>query len=324
MSPILFVNIAWMKFYDGARDDDVLEPGNFGYFRRSRGAPPKVGHEQWNFRRQDGRVLGYVPRSSGINIDRLGASPLDDVIRGVLVVFIARDPLLNRLKVVGWYENATVARDSRYLRTCDGTQIESPITAAAQDSFLLPVADRGEPVIPTAQTTAGGIGRSPLWYGDGHPRIVEQVRALVSGARRRRGSATSPRRGPRNPDPEARLAVEKISMDMALGYFDRSVDVSRKKLGWDIEAPSVLGTMLIEVKGLSGTRLVIELTPREYEQMAKHRERYILFVVTSALTKSASVRVFRFRRGEKGKQDSWSDGDTPLVVAERTGAVCRI
>lgn len=322
MAPVLFVNIGWMKHYRGPSPRDPLDPGNFGYFKQGddRGRT-RIGHEQWNFLAQSGAMYGYVPREPGIRLERLGGTRDADSADGVLVAFMARDPLEKALKVVGWYRNATVSRHPAFARRYGTTRVGAMIRARAADCHLLSVADR-RLRIPTAQKAPGGVGQSPVWYAEHHPEIVRQVWALVEG--RARAPRSSPPSGgsPRNPDPEARLAVERQAMEMAMRYFDDTEDVSRLKRGWDIEASADDGRIYIEVKGISGDAPVFELTPNEYDNMYRHRERYVLFVVTAALSRNPCTRIFRCRIDAQGRPAWVSEQGEPLDVQPRTGARC--
>jgi len=323
MEPIVFINIGWMKQYQGPSPTDALLPGNFGYFKTNRSRIP-MGHEQWNFVDKDGMVYGYVPRSAGINITRLGAARGDEEIDGVLVVFMARDPLVRQLKVVGWYRNATVRREASFKRRFGQYLIEAPIAARAADAHVLPVANRSI-TIPTAQKVVGGVGQSPVWYADGHPAIVDVVRRLVAGGLPRTRSRKSklPKGGsPRNLDPATRIAVEKVAMELAMDYFDDSEDVSRACKGWDIEATAGGATIYVEVKGLSGDTVNVELTPNEYDKMHKEQHRYYVFIVTKALSKAPHIRIFRPGPVSKGvPKPAWtSDLGEILDIEPRTGA----
>ncbi|MAB15399.1 DUF3883 domain-containing protein [Parvibaculum sp.] len=324
MEPIIFVNIGWMKKYEGESLDDPLEPGNFGHFK-SRGTGKPVGHEQWNFKSDRGWVYGYVPRSSGVNIGKLGALPGEKEIQGVLVVFIARDPRANQLKVVGWYRNATVKRSAEFSHKVGGNLVETTIIAKSADCFVLPVSDR-DIVVPTAKKEKGGVGQSPIWYAGSHPELISRVRKLIDGvtSRGRRpssvGNSPNGKSAPRNLDPESRLKVEKVAMKMAMEYFDNSLDVSKECKGWDIEADGLGGRIFVEVKGLSGSFVNFELTPNEYNQMKRHTRKYILFVVTNALSAAVRAHIFRYTLG-KNKSGVWeSEEGTILSLNERTGA----
>ncbi len=319
-SPILFVASAWMRRYNGPAEDDPVAADNFTYFTRE-GHPPSDAHEQWNFADTGGMVYGYVPRSSSIAIERLGAAAGADSIAGVLVVFFARDPAEDVLKVVGWYQNATVHRREAYSYERGTLTVGASVRAAKAAAVVLPVADRVI-VIPTAQTTPGGVGQSPLWYATEHPAKVAEVRAFVEGyvtgpvaPGDQAGGGGGGR--PRQPDTLTRLAVEAASMKLAMAYFDDAVDVSAKARGWDIEARDSKGQLLIEVKGLSGQNVNVELTPNEYDKMRALRDRYVLFVVTSALTQRPHARTFRFQP----ESSAWrSAAGEELVFAEMLGA----
>lgn len=317
-SPIIFINIGWMKKYAGPSATDKLEADNFGYFKNNKNKNP-IGHEQWNFLETDGYVYGYVPRSAGINISRLGADAHAEKVGGVLVVFISRDPAAQQLKVVGWYKNATVARTAAYSRTFGDTEIWAPIFANATDSYVLPVAQRFI-TVPTAKREPGGVGQSPVWYAENHPDLVRRIRELVEIPNSKPPQKDNSQRPPRNNDPAARLAVEKAAMDWALNYFDDAIDISRECKGWDVEAVSNLDQIYIEVKGISGSLVFFELTPNEYEKMQKYKDRYLIFVVTEALTPRAQARTFRWTSLSDGAGTWTSENGEVLKIQERTGA----
>lgn len=323
--PILFINIGWARAYQGQDPNDPIAVDNFGYFN-AQGNLSSKAHEQWNFADTNGAVFGYVTRSSEIAVARLGAAPGQSSVAGVLVVFIARDPAENVLKVVGWYENATVHRKEAFSHQRGDLTVGSSITARTEDAFVLPVADR-RVEIPTSKRLEGGIGQSPLWYGDAHPDKLREVRELVAHYRalRKGYPSVKPGRSPRQPDLETRLAVEKASMDMALAYFDKARDVSKECKGWDIEALDARGVIYIEVKGLSGPSVNVELTPNEYLKMGEHKDRYVLFVVTSALTQSRRGRAFRWQQDPTSGLDIWSTAQGEVIKIEPlTGARCSL
>jgi hypothetical protein len=312
-APILFVNVGWMRSYAGRSANDPIVADNFGYFTIE-GHLPSDAHEQWNFADTAGMVYGYVPRSSTIRIERLGAEPGADYVDGVLVVFMSRDPAESVLKVVGWYRNARVHRHEAYGHKRANLTVGASLRAKTTEAKVLPVADR-RLVIPTARTSRGGVGQSPIWYAAEHPDVVESVRALVDGfAVVKRTKQELPRGGRAwQPDPEMRRKVEAASMNLAMRYFDKAEDVSRHARGWDIEAVDHLGKLLIEVKGLSGRMQAVELTPNEYKMMRKFCGRYVLFVVPHALTKRPRALVFRYSTSKSAWMTATGDS---LALAE--------
>jgi len=77
----------------------------------------------------------------------------------------------------------------------------------------------------------------------------------------------------------------------------------------------------LEVKGLSGTEISIEMTPNEYSMMRKHKEAYRICVGTSCL-KKAQRRLAIFSYNDK--IGSWVDGDDrPLKLTEVKSARLR-
>jgi hypothetical protein len=59
----------------------------------------------------------------------------------------------------------------------------------------------------------------------------------------------------------------------------------------------------LEVKGLSGANLVIELTPNEYHMMQKQRDSYRICVVVNALVNKAILYVFAY----SAESNAWED-----------------
>jgi len=316
--PILFVNIAWMKKYRGNKPSDQLEPGNFAYFKGKKNKKLE-GHEQWNFLPTNGYVYGYTPlaEGKGVNLRRLGAPPGATEMTGVLIVFMARDPRAKLLKVVGFYEDATI-RNDRYDLMHGSFKVRALFrTSAANARIVEPPRNL---VIPTAQTSAGGVGQAPLWYGDARPDIVAKVRRFfankqLTAAAQSAGSSTMGTR--RQSDTEKRLAIERESMKLAMEAFNDTEDVSRLKRGWDVEARKGRGRIYIEVKGTSGSTPLFELTPNEYKQMNAKPDAYVLYVVTGCL--SAAVRAHTFEHAN----GIWtSETGLTLDVEPLTGARC--
>ncbi|WP_410723360.1 protein NO VEIN domain-containing protein, partial [Burkholderia sp. SIMBA_042] len=62
--------------------------------------------------------------------------------------------------------------------------------------------------------------------------------------------------------------------------------VEEDNVGWDLTVTGGDVTLKVEVKGLSGHELCVELTPNEYKQMVspEHRAMYAVYVVTGALS----------------------------------------
>ena len=95
-------------------------------------------------------------------------------------------------------------------------------------------------------------------------------------------------------------AIAHVRKNVAGEFTDRQKD----KCGWDLEFKQPGQTLCIEVKGLSGDEIRVELTPNEYIAMNRamtgnfSEGKYRLAVVTNALI---APRLFLF------EYDSWND-----------------
>ncbi|MGD0766633.1 MAG: DUF3883 domain-containing protein [Tepidisphaeraceae bacterium] len=291
---IIFLRIGWMSRYEGLATNDSIKGG--GAFVKSHG----YGHEIFNFKPVAGRVFGYVqPRGTGfngqvgpgINIQRIGAASGEESIGGALAVWVATSPHGGSF-IVGWYRNATIysrwqPSPSGGHRMHNGEEFGFYVTAAEEEATLLPEDERVFPV-PRGK---GGMGQSNVWYADGeHGDFRAKV---INYTRTRQLSPTvfKPRSGsPRQGNLFLRLKVERAAVAAAteyytsLGYEVHSVEGDN--VGWDLNAihPSMRSRLKLEIKGLSGNQLAIDLTPNEYAKMKAERASYRLCVVNEALT----------------------------------------
>lgn len=317
--PIIYFNIGWMEAYAGHSNDPIS--GGHGYL-----ADHDVGGECFNFVADaDGVVRGCRPGSDrGLRIERLDPQA-EDHVDGVTVVWMAREPKGGRTLIVGWYLNARVHRIAspapvpRYLPN-GGVVPVTAETVAGSAVLLPPVARNFE--IQSRRVSAIGFGQSPTWYG--HETVDRRVRQYIADTTARITRTTRSRRGRRQSDPELRKTVEQAAVNHAWEYFESAagggckvVSVETEAKGWDLEAGHEDGIWLVEVKGLSGSRLACEVTPNEYRAMRAIRSRpnYILYVVCNALD-APVASIFRWRRGR------WmTDDGRQLQVAEKTGAL---
>jgi hypothetical protein len=98
------------------------------------------------------------------------------------------------------------------------------------------------------------------------------------------------------------------------------IDVSKEDKGWDFEVSKDGEELYVEVKGLSGENVNIELTPNEYEKMKDNKDKYRIFVLTNADKKKGDYYIFSFK-GDKILKDE--NKNKELTIEERTGARCR-
>lgn len=324
---MVFLRVGWMSRYQGLSGDDKIAGG--GAFVTEHG----FGSEIFNYQPFQGRVFGYAqPRSrkgewdqATFRLRRLGAATDAESVSPVLVVWVATSPSGGAF-VVGWYQNATVyatrqKAPSGSRRRYHGVECGYFVTASSKDAVLLPPDER---VFPISQKGKGNFGQSNVWYADDpeHHRELRRniLRYVASRQLPRAPKARDSRRI--QPDPFLRQRVERIAVETTVSYFTqlgyRVQSVERDNVGWDMNA--LLGTrdLKLEVKGLAGPQLVVDLTPNEYRAMIEHQDSYRLCIVTTTLTEP-SLSVFAY----SAESDRWEsrDGRT-LDVREIVAARC--
>jgi len=336
MKKMVFCNIAWMNEYRGATKKDMPVHG---------GSNVSEGwaSEAYNFQPYKGTAYGFVYPSGEINLVNLGASPKDDSIDGILVIWVATAPEGGR-RIVGWYKNATVYREyrkrppgsARVQKASNGESYicDYNITAKAKDAFLLSLEKRNFPV-PSHEKNA--FGNCNVWYGDGKKRegFREDVINYVNHdgvPKRLINKPRTDKNGKNNTGAawqqgfEKRKAVESAAIKETWNWLKdngyKVKDVQKDCCGWDLEA-NLKGErlpLLIEVKGTSGGAPVAELTVNEYSQLIKKGNigRYRICIVTHADTKKRHLRIFRYNISN----DKWVDQEDGrvLVFTERTTA----
>jgi len=126
---------------------------------------------------------------------------------------------------------------------------------------------------------------------------------------------------PYQPDPRKRIEVEDAAVQetirhfAALGFVIR--DRQSENVGWDLEAVKGSEVILLEVKGLSGSSMNVELTPNEYFHMKSRRQNYAVCIVVNALEARPCLSIFRFAQDT----GNWRAEDgRSLSVTECIGA----
>ena len=298
--PIVFFRIGWMDRYSGIVGGDTITGG--GAYVTERG----YGHEIFNFRPFQNKMFGYLQPSgrkgewaqARINLKRLGVSSKDPSISGVLAVWVATAPPGGGF-IIGWYANATVFRSLQPSplgseRQHAGEHCGYYVTASTNDAVVLPPDER---VFSIPQKGKGGFGQSNVWYAD-EPLLHADLRQRVLHYIETRQLLTSPtKERHRRPDPLIRQQVERIAVKTTVSHYDNLgyhvSSVERDNVGWDLNARLDRRYLKLEVKGLSGRRCVVALTPNEYEAMKRHRLTYRLCVVTNALI-SPALEIFAY------------------------------
>lgn len=186
-------------------------------------------------------------------------------------------------------------------------------SARTEDAVLLPDEER---VFPLPYRKKGAMGQSNIWYADDPTQHAQLRRDVLEYIRTRQvADEWKPSESiPHQPDPLRRQRVEQIAVNQTVEYFEGLgyiVDsVEKDNVGWDLDARQGKRHLRLEVKGLSGSPISVELTPNEFAAMQSHHETYRLCVVTEA---QKSPRLFIF--GHSPESGRWKT---------RSGTVLRI
>lgn len=128
----------------------------------------------------------------------------------------------------------------------------------------------------------------------------------------------------RQPDIFKRQQVEISAINKVIEHYENLdyIVTSKEKdnVGWDLEAKNLNHTILLEVKGLSGKILSIELSPNEYEKSKIENINYKICVVLDALN-SQELHVFSFDSSTR----KWCDNNgNELFLEEKIAARFRL
>lgn len=182
--PVIFCFIAWMSNYCGAIQTDVpIWAGKRALQGRTRSY--FLG-EVYNFLPLKHRNLGYRlfgDVQAGFNTPRLGGD--DTKAAGVTVIWCAADPRDgDRVKMVGWYKNATVFRSNQEIRkhlfAVDTKRIDNKffkILCDPADGYVLhPEVRPSLPHTPGRSAAGRWHSRSKSWKGDDNLTLKSAVK----------------------------------------------------------------------------------------------------------------------------------------------------
>lgn len=319
---MIFLNTAWMERYQGLVGNDEEIRGGGSYVDEH-----GFGYEIFNFKEIGGKVYGYAQPGGRHNLQRLGASKDDEYIDGILIVFTATHKNGGTF-MVGWYKDATFFRSYQSTRLKERKfgykYVGYYAVADAENATLLSPDERFSfPAIPRG--VKGGMGQSNVWYADSiemvdfRKEVLEHIEEYEEKKSKRLSKRMS-----RQTDVEARKKVEEIAVrEVSREYSDRGFSVTSvesQNLGWDLEAVFNKTELKIEVKGLSGREVSVEITRNEFEGMNAYKDSYRLCVVTDCLD-NPTLHVFSY----SAETDEWlsEDGDL-LVIDEIISARCYI
>ena len=130
--------------------------------------------------------------------------------------------------------------------------------------------------------------------------------------------------GARQPDLLLRCKVEEAARKATIAHFEQlgyEIDPRDKdNLGWDLDAKCGLRHLRLEVKGLSGSDICVELTPNEYAKMKEYRDSYYVCIVHNALVQPI-LNVFSFNPESAAWQD---EKRRNLKIDDVVAARCRV
>ncbi|MCP3381222.1 hypothetical protein NLM31_12815 [Bradyrhizobium sp. CCGUVB4N] len=174
---IMLCRLVWAEEYRSK--DEPIYAGNMRY-----PAAHDLALERLNFADENGSVYGFVEnRGQNFDLRKLGAEAADQSVDGVTVIFCAVDEQSNKLRVVGWYENATVYHEPKKPRRDSiRGKWEYYFEASSKDAHLIPVTAR-DLVVPrkTKITDRGFIGQRCVFYPANNPnyeRFLESFELL--------------------------------------------------------------------------------------------------------------------------------------------------
>ncbi|MFZ3214283.1 MAG: hypothetical protein WA188_22480 [Terriglobales bacterium] len=273
MDKLLFLNVASMPKYQGMLGEKISGGAKFV---RQHG----YGSEIFNFKPYKGRMYGFGrppgPRHGAIKLEKLGAHSRAEKVNGVTVVWVANS------RIVGWYKNATVYRHGqppprKSGRTHKGRAIIYNVTAKKSDHKRIDPPEARVLLVPRARERNHAMGRY-LWYAEGpsnaafRQKVQRYIAAdgdiSVIGEDGKKNKKPTTPGSPRQQDINKKQRIERIAMDLTSRHFGslkyNIVPIYKDNLGWDLDAVHrYTGVRLkLEVKGLSGGEVRVEMTPQ--------------------------------------------------------------
>ena len=187
---IIFCNITWMKYYQGALAESQLSAHGGRHVIET-----GFGAEEYNFKVfPEGKCMGFVITAGSnkhklnkMNIDKLSPDCKDALyVDEVLVVWTAYNEKLGKTVIVGWYKDARVYRNyrfqdidrERYAATTNQNGRPYNIVADAANVTLLEPTERRFQV-PRARGNTFGLGQSNVWYANQNEQAREYVASVV-------------------------------------------------------------------------------------------------------------------------------------------------
>ncbi|MCC8978309.1 HNH endonuclease [Bradyrhizobium acaciae] len=171
---LMLCRLVWAEEYKSK--DEPIFAGNMKY-----PAAHDLALERLNFADENGAVRGFVEnRGQNFDLRKLGARESNDAVSGVTIIFCAVDERSRKLRVVGWYENATVYH--KLQKPKKGSirgNWEYYFEASSKDAHLIPGTAR-DLVVPrkTRTTDKGFIGQRCVFYPADNPNYERFLKSF--------------------------------------------------------------------------------------------------------------------------------------------------
>lgn len=329
MDRAIFARIGHMKWYKGPQPGDNKLFGGGSFNKDS------IGGEVYNFKAVQGRLWGYFQPylnkskiQTHLNLSRIDpdAKGADDLLRHVLVIFIAKRPTGKQV-VVGWYKDATVYRDFYIAgKEMNREKFDYNIEARSSNAVLLP-----EPLrmhkIPTGKGKTGQANVCYLFESDGKrkrgawiDRALDYVKnysganllnygedilsdELSSYADILQSKAVSKGGQGFIITPQLRRQLEDYAVNRAVRHFDsKKYRVIRMGKPYDLLCTKGGSELRVEVKATQTAGRSIWLTPNEVRSAKQHKS--ALFIVHS-IKVSGNKKSHRLSGGETRLLNPW-------------------
>ena len=167
----------------------------------------------------------------------------------------------------------------------------------------------------------GGMGRY-VWYAEGQRDYLERLAEFIASHDNAAEKPSTDSHLARQFDQLLKTKVEEAASATIERYYEDCLgykveDVSKEKYGWDLSAKKDDVELYLEVKGLSGINISVELTANEYKQMKKYRDNYRVCIVADALSANPPFSIYSYNPVSERWED---DTSIPINVKEVTGA----
>lgn len=279
---VMLCNIGWSAKYEGA-----LLKGSHKFIKKHKGD----GAERWNFKKfPNGQVYGYI---RGMGTEHSPPQLAEDLRNNWTILFYAKDPGDQVLKFIGYYCNATIHREWKKHPINKAIQGDTEkhvycATTSARQAILFPEDNR--PIVGKGFGQAGFVYlTNPITLKVSkrnlglYKRVLSYLKCPLS---KLEGDKKKTRRtSPTCIDQEHRVAVEKAAMLFVTRQLRKEgflvKDISREKIGFDLQGTRGADVLNVEVKGTAGTDPRFVITNNEIEFMEKDPSAVIAIVTTA-------------------------------------------